>query len=157
MLGTSKRQTLSRASVAVESSRAMTNPYSPPTVDVATVEPIPEVPPAILKKIKSAWMAGIVSGCMTLLITLLAASGTKVLGFDAWNFVDVALIAGLTFGIYRKSRVCAVLMLIYFAISKIMIALDGGKASGIGLSLVFLYFYAQGVVGTFAYHKQVKA
>jgi hypothetical protein len=32
----------------------MTNPYSPPTVDVAAVEPIPEVPTAILKKIKGA-------------------------------------------------------------------------------------------------------
>lgn len=53
---------------------------------------VPEVPGEILKKIKNAWVAGIISGCITLAVTLLALSGTSILGFSAWELIDVALI-----------------------------------------------------------------
>src|SRR3546814_16318433 len=45
-------------------------------------------------------------------------SGTEMLGFSAWELFDVALILGLAFGIYKKSRTCAVLMLAYFIVAK---------------------------------------
>lgn len=133
-----------------------TNPYSPPAADLAIEQPMPEIPPEVLKKIKGAWIAGVISGCMTLLITLMAMGGTNVLGFNAWNFIDVVLIFGLAFGIYKKSRACAVSMLVYFVISKILIAIEGGKMSGLVLSIIFIYYYAQGVAGTYAYQKLVK-
>lgn len=133
------------------------NPYSPPTSDVAIEQALPDIPEDIQNRIKGAWVAGIISGCMTLAITLLAIGGTSVLGFNAWNFVDVALISGLTFGIYRNSRTCAVLMLVYFVVSKIMIMVDGGSSSGIVMSLVFIYYFGRGVMGTFAYHKHLKS
>ena len=132
-----------------------TNRYAPPKSEVADLDngrsvPVPE---ETLKKIKHAWTAGLISAAMTLVITLLAVLGVKIMAFDAWEFLDVALILGLTYGIYRKSRVCAVLMIVYFLISKIIMFAESGKANGIILTIVFLYYYGQGVVGTFAYHK----
>ncbi|MYN02925.1 hypothetical protein GTP41_12520 [Pseudoduganella sp. DS3] len=132
------------------------NPYLPPVADVAVERAMPEVPPEVQKKIKQAWIAGAISGSMTLLFTLLAISGTKAAGFNAWNFIDVVLIFGLAFGIYKKSRACAVLMLVYFVVSKILIAIETGSVSGTVLAIIFIYYYAQGIAGTFAYHKLVK-
>jgi serine/threonine-protein kinase len=133
------------------------NRYAPPKseVEVRKNDLSYSVPDEVLKKIKHAWTAGLISAALTLLVTLLAVFGVKMMGFDAWEFLDVAFILGLTYGIYRKSRVCAVLMLVYFLISKIIIFAQSGKPNGIVMAVVFLYYYAQGVAGTFAYHKHV--
>lgn len=130
------------------------NPYAAPTAPVADIAPaIPAIPADIAKKIKGAWVAGCISAAMTLVVTLIAMSGTEALGFSVWSLGDVAFILGLTYGIYRKSRVCAVLMLAYFVLSKIILMLEAGKPSGLLVALIFGYFYAQGIVGTFAFHK----
>ncbi len=110
------------------------------------------------KKIKSAWIAACISGTVTLAVTLLAISGTSILNFSAWELIDVAFIFGLAFGIYRKSRTCAVLMLVYFISARVLLLAEGGKlTSGLMLSIVFIYFYWQGVSGTFSFHKLKKA
>ncbi|UWX04029.1 hypothetical protein H1235_00350 [Pseudoxanthomonas sp. NC8] len=71
-------------------------------------------------------MAAIVSACITLAATLIAMSGTDIVGFSAQQLVDVALICALAFGIYRKSRACAVIMFGYFVLSKIMQVMQAG-------------------------------
>lgn len=108
------------------------------------------------KAIKNAWIAGIVSGSITLLVTIIAAFGIDILGFSLWNLLDVALIFGLTFGMYRKSRVCAVIMFVYFVASKVFIGIETGKVTGIPLALVFGYYFFQGIRGTFAWHQSEK-
>jgi serine/threonine-protein kinase len=130
---------------------ATENPYSAPTARVA--DAAPEIPEDIRKKIKSAWVAAAISGSITLVVTLISMSGTDILGFSAWELIDVGLIFGLAFGIYRKSRACAVVMLSYFIISKIILMVESGKPSGVVLSIIFIYYFWQGVSGTFAYHK----
>jgi serine/threonine-protein kinase len=72
------------------------------------------------------------------------------------KLIDVALILGLTYGIYRKSRVCALLMLVYFLISKLIMIEHDSKGSGLVMAVIFLYYYVQGVLGTFAYHKHIR-
>ncbi len=84
-------------------------------------------------------------------------SGTELRGFSVWNLTDVALILGLAFGIYKKSRICAVLMFIYFIASKIILMVESGAPNGIIMAIVFGYFYWQGISGTFAYHKITKS
>ncbi|MTW13213.1 hypothetical protein GM658_21640 [Pseudoduganella eburnea] len=71
------------------------NPYTPPAADVALEHSVPEVPDEVLKKIKGAWVAGIISGVVTFLFTLAALNGAKAAGFNAWNFIDVVLIVEL--------------------------------------------------------------
>jgi serine/threonine-protein kinase len=129
------------------------NPYAPPRAIVEDRGDF-EAPPDVLKKIKNAAVAGAISCGITLIVTALTLVNVNILGFmNAWQFLDVALIGGLAFGIYRKSRACAVIMLLYFIASKIMIVAATGRASGLVLAVVFLYYYALGVQGTFAYHK----
>ena len=136
------------------------NPFQAPTANVEWVPPadeLPAVPDEIHKKIRNAAVAGLVSAAITLLFALLAASGTAVVaGFGLAQLVDVALILGLSFGIYKRSRTCAVIMLVYFVISKIWIIRVTGQFSGGLVALVFLYLYGQGVAGTFAFHRWKK-
>ncbi len=134
----------------------LTNPYSPPVADVDLEPNKIEVPVEILKRIRNAWVTGIISGSITLIFTLIAMNGDQLMGFSVWNLSDVALIFGLTFGIYKKSRTCAVVMLAYFLISKIIIISQTGSFNGSLLAIVFIYYYVYGVIGTFAYHKHLK-
>ena len=132
------------------------NPYSPPSAEVHLEPNKIEVPELILKRIKNAWITGIISGSITLIFTLIAMNGNQLMGFSVWNLSDVVLIFGLTFGIYKKSRTCAVVMLAYFLISKFIIISQTGSFNGSLLAIVFIYYYVYGVIGTFAYHKHLK-
>lgn len=133
---------------------SLENPYQAPTVAVEKVSFA--VPEEIAKKIKNAWCAALFSASVTLIFVILAISGNSVLGISAWESLDVVLILGLAYGIYKKSRTCAVAMLVYFIGAKIILFSQTGSASGLALAVVFVYFYFNGILGTFAYHRLKK-
>jgi len=130
-----------------------TNPYKAPTtpnLDVTEYEL--EAPPEILKKIKGAWIAGCVSSGITLIVVLIAMSGTSLFGIDAWSLFDVAFMLGLSYGVYRKSRTCAILLLALFVAGKILMWTQTGAPSGLLLAIIFFWLFLQGVIGTFQFH-----
>lgn len=128
------------------------NPYAVPASAMATATQV-EVPAEILKKIKSAWIAALFSGGVTLVFTLVVMSGTEIKGMSAWQLIDVGIILALAFGIYKKSRACAVAMFVYFIASKIIIIAETGQANGAIMGIIFGIFFWKGIAGTFAYHK----
>lgn len=101
--------------------------------------------------IKVAWIAGVISGLLTLIFSL--APGGML---ETWSVGDAILIFGLSFGIYKKSRICAVLMLVYFILSKMSMWAERGVGPGLPVALIFGYCFIQGIRGTFAYYKIVK-
>jgi hypothetical protein len=102
--------------------------------------------------IKVAWIAGIISGLLTLILSLVPGGM-----LEAGNVVDAMLIFGLSFGIYRKSRICAVLLLVYFILNTMVTWAERGVGPGLPVALIFGYCFIQGLRGTFAYHKIVKS
>ncbi len=131
--------------------------YTPPKSSVADIrndtEPEAEIPDAVLKKIRNAWVACIVSGVLTVILALIAIDGNSMGGHSGYDVIDALFVFGLAFGISRKSRACAVLMLAYFVLSKYLLFRASGQFDGLAFGAVFLYFYAMGVQGTFEYHK----
>ena len=127
------------------------NPYTAPLADIGYAT-APTVPEEIRKKIRYAWIAACISGSLTLAFAL-----TDTFGYTELETIDAALVFGLAFGIYKKSRVCAVLMLTYFVASKIYMMIEAGRPSGLAIALVFGFFYYHGAVGTFEYRKIVRA
>ena len=99
---------------------------------------------------------GVISAVATLILSLVGYSnhGFKV---GKGSLLDVLLIAGLTWGLSRYSRVCAMLLFAYFLISKIYIGVKSGWSGGSFLSLIFLYYYFQGIRGTCQYQKLNRA
>jgi hypothetical protein len=127
--------------------------YAPPNADLGGELVDADVPEQTLKDIRGAWVAGLISGCVTLAITLFSIFGSAIGGIGAENLVDVALIFGLTYGICKKSRACAIGLLVYFVVSKIFLMVETGKPTGLWLGLVFTYYFALGIRGTFAYQR----
>lgn len=75
------------------------------------------------------------------------------------HLFDVFFLFGLAFGIYKRSRVCAVLMLVYFISSKVMQFLEPSSLTTMQICVSLLLFtgYAWGVVGTFILRKAKNA
>jgi serine/threonine-protein kinase len=140
------------------------------------------------QKIRTAWVAGIIVGVLNLIVTLIsvgliATGRAGILGLNLWSLVDVFIIFGLTFGIYKKNRACAVIMFVYFAnrilelvvtgklpnliavimfiyfVAKRILELVVGpvKLPNLIIAIFFGYFFFQGIRGTFAYHKIARA
>ena len=80
-------------------------------------------------------------------------AGVDIAGLNGFALLDVVLIFALAFGISRKSRACAVAMLIYFVASKIIMMVQTGHPSNVVGLILFGWLFLQGVKGTFAYHE----
>ncbi|MGE8500574.1 MAG: hypothetical protein ACN6O6_23995 [Pseudomonas sp.] len=131
------------------------NPYQAPEADLARPEPHIEVPAKIARKIKHCWVAGIISSSATLFMIarVLSSGATSAHGIDEWALIDVAIMLGLCIGVYKKSRTCAILMVLFYIIGKLSMLADGASLIALPVSLVFLWFFFQGVVGTFQFHR----
>ena len=129
------------------------NPYEVTKANLEITQPEVSVPPEIAKKIKNGWVAGAVSVAFTVVLVVISLVGTPLLGLDAWAFLDVALMSGLSYGVFRKSRTCAIVLLLFFAANKVIMWVEVGAASGLPLALVFIWFFCQGIVGTFQFHR----
>ena len=107
------------------------------------------------KQIRNACIAGTIIGVLTVLVTLIFTFGVHIPGLDVdlWYLVDAVVIFALTFGIYKKNRVCAVLMFVYFVAGKLLMWAESGNVSGLSMAALFGYFFFQGILGTFAYHR----
>jgi serine/threonine-protein kinase len=109
------------------------------------------------KKIRMGWIAGLVSAVLTGLVTIWSLTSTKnFLGVSKWDFLSVLFVLALSGGVYLKSRVCAVLLLLYILLLQITGWIMAGKPSGIILTAIFAYLFIQGVIGTFGYYKIIK-
>ena len=107
------------------------------------------------KHIRNAWIAGVVSAAFTLLIIGVTLSGSSLfqeLDFGWAELLDVAFVLGLSYGVFRKSRVSAVLLLTYFVLARIYLWVALGSLAGWPVAILFGYFFVQGVRGTFAHH-----
>ena len=115
------------------------------------------------KSIKEAYICGIGWGLLILIFALP--------NFVSLDLLAAVVVFGLAFGIYKRSRICAVLMFILW----ILLVGDRGIALVMGpmenknlffvLTLLIVgipfvgilaYFFFQGIRGTFIYHKLIK-
>lgn len=128
--------------------------------------------PAGVHCIRAAWIAALLTGSITAAVTLGASLGTNGFDYVPWIWVDMVLIAALGWGLYRRSRVAAALMLLYFAGAKVLAvrrdlqalddpswnaalnSLDACTAGGWVVALAFTAVYALGLYGTVMYRRQ---
>ena len=105
------------------------------------------------KAIRDAWIAGLITIVVTIALTLIYASGGGFAHVTLWNWIDIFLLMGLSYGIYRKSSLSATLMLVYYLGSKIILWADESAFIGVPIALIFAYFFWRGIQGTRAYHQ----
>jgi|GEM_PF-2603790 len=112
------------------------------------------------RKVLTAAIAAFISAGVTAIVLLIAIGGTELIdGLNIFAFADVALLIILAVLLLAlKSRIAAIILLVYFAASKAMqyIADPSTIASSLYWSLFFLGSYITGIVGTFDFHKLKK-
>jgi hypothetical protein len=101
---------------------------------------------------RGCW-AAVISAVVTALVVAAGLYGLEtVQGVDAYALVDVALLVLLAWGIRKMFRTAAVIALVYFVGSKVLLY----SANGVGNPIVFIVFcllYINGVRGTYAYRQ----
>ena len=126
------------------------DPYQAPHANLDMARPPAwdadaDIPEDVLKRIRHGCNAGLLSIAITLIATLVSLSGAPVMGLDAWALIDVAVMAGLVYGMHRKSRVCAVLMLLFYAGAFVLNTL---VVRVLGLSVTYAVWSGVGTVLT---------
>jgi len=101
--------------------------------------------------IRNAWLAAIASSILTLILVLVSASNNQSIGgVNIFNFVDVGILSVLAFGVYKRSRVCVTLLLVYALLNESYAISIGMKVSP--FRIIFLYFYIMGAISIYKYH-----
>lgn len=114
------------------------------------------------RAIRNGGIAGLISAGLTAAFAF-AGVFVKQTGtaadymLDPWSLIDGVLILVLAIFVFRKSRVASTLLLIYFAISKVIMWMEMGRAPGLFMTLVFVYFYANAMRGTYKWHSLFKS
>lgn len=103
--------------------------------------------------IRIAWKMSLVSIFVTIMLTLVYASGGSFAQVDWWNWVDIVLMLALTYGVYKKNRASAVTLFAYYVVGKIYIWIIYGVFLGVPIAAVFAYFFFRGIQGALAYHR----
>ncbi len=102
---------------------------------------------------RAGFLAALICAGVTLTLVLLSFAGIVLLpGFDAFALIDVMLFAGLGWGIYRYSRICAVLALILYVAEQAYNVKNFETFNAV-MAVLFIVFFAKGVRGTFAYQR----
>jgi len=116
-----------------------------------------------IKATMNGAIAACISGTVSIGVVLVAifnnSNGALALWNDPSNFFGIILIFGCAYGIYKQSRVSAIILFIYFILSKAVIGIETGRIalSSISVVLVFLYFYGRAIQRAFVFHKLEKA
>ncbi|NCN09310.1 MAG: hypothetical protein GW938_05645 [Leptospira sp.] len=104
----------------------------------------------------NAALVGAFYTILTLLLSIIGIFNEEIRvkhGFDAWGLIDVAILAALTYGVYKRNRYSALSLLLYFIIGKIVSFNTNSGFYGILFGIIFSYFYFQGVRACFHLHK----
>jgi hypothetical protein len=119
---------------------------------------VPAASDAADKHIRSAWIAAAVLIVFNLGRVIYAIAGGRdpfEIGTNHGFLLDFLLVLGLAFGVAKHSRICAVGLVLYWISAMIMNMITMGSklgVAGMGVGVIFLYFFVRGAIATFTYH-----
>ena len=107
------------------------------------------------RMVACGWIAAVINAALTVLTLaiILSRQQTRSL-LPLLSLVDVGFLLALAYGIYRRSRACAIMVLAYFLVSTALLFGQGaGTAPAfMGRTLLLAVLYVLGVIGTFVHH-----
>lgn len=110
-----------------------------------------------LKAMRHGAIAAVVSAAVTAgaMVLALAGPGDGLLGYfaDPWLVLDIGLMLALAWGVHRRSRTAAVLLLLTFVVARIILALDTGRFPFPLLWLLLIWFFARAIRGAVVWHR----
>lgn len=118
-------------------------------------EPAPTpIPEDVSNKIHNGYMAGYIAAGLNVVVGVLHVIGSSAPTIRLVDYVaSAAIIAALAFGVQRKSRVAAVLLLLYFIAASIQYMVVTGQVGGVLIPIIFMLLFYQAIHGTFEWHR----
>lgn len=129
---------------------------------------------SVEKKIRQGWIAGLITsglGIFYYIILYLLIGNRFWARIEGIDVMLTLLMLGLTVGIYNKNRAAAVIALVVFVLSRIviwsaafMMLSQSRSGSGVGplfcigipIGLILIRMFYLGVEGTFTYHRNIE-
>lgn len=105
-----------------------------------------------IRNIKTAWIAGVIIGSLStimLIVSFFIKNGTIYSG--PFLFLAI-LVFGFSYGIYKKSRICSIIILIMWILATLTFAINGELVPALIGAIICIPFYI-GLRGTLAYYK----
>ncbi|MGH7493628.1 MAG: hypothetical protein ACREOO_14720 [bacterium] len=105
-----------------------------------------------------AW-AAIFVAAMTGVVAILAFAGIQIFGqvkIEVWSLIDSALFILIAWGLFRYSRVAAVVGLLLYLVERIVM-MASGLTGGLIVSVIIILMFIGAVRGTIAYRRLTKA
>jgi hypothetical protein len=110
-------------------------------------------PDEAIELAKSGAAAAFICAAVTAVAALAAMFGYALMpGFNGWALLDAALFAGLGWGVWRLSRIAAILALALYLVERAMMFSQTPSHLGV-ITVMFIIFFVNGVRGTVAYHR----
>ena len=106
--------------------------------------------PEIERSIRDAWRMGLLAAAISFTLTLIYASGPGFAHVAIWAWLDVLLLVGLSFGVRAGYRSSAVLLFVYYLVSKLFFWVGESAFIGVPLALFFAYYFWKGIQGTYS-------
>ena len=103
------------------------------------------------KVAREGFIASMAVSIITTIGIIISMTGVDFLGLDLFAFLDVAIFLIIGFGIYKISRIAAVLGLCLYLFEQISMILVSGRFSW--MMIIFTLAFCNSIRGTFAYHK----
>jgi hypothetical protein len=123
--------------------------------------PIPGAPPGRAEALAKAerfidlgWSVAALWALTRMAGALLLSRGSPVLLL--LYLVDPALAGGLAYGLYRRSRVCAALLLVLVAAELYLAYAVTGRPAGVGVALILELSFLTGLRGALRYHRLLR-
>ncbi|WP_026688556.1 hypothetical protein [Alteribacter aurantiacus] len=112
------------------------------------------------KKMKTGWTAGFILASLNIVIVLfILFFNPNFLGVPwAESFIDIFILFLLSFGVYKGSRACAIILLAYYLFNQLFLRLttDLTNVGSLIVVALFSYLFIQGIRGTFEYQRLKK-
>ncbi len=103
---------------------------------------------------QGVWAAVLVAIFNTILILISITMETaNTAPISAWGFIDVGIFVAIAIGIYKLSRIAAVIGLSLYLIGRIVLMISVGGNVASALAILFILAFMNSVRGTFAYHR----
>jgi len=109
-----------------------------------------------MRDIRYAWVAALVSAVLTAgMVFLVSYLELPVFGFSLFSAINVVVLLAGAYGVWRRSRTAAVLLVVFFIVSQVSLRLEYPEVgySTSFLSVLFCILYWRGAVATFRLHR----
>ena len=112
--------------------------------------------------IYGAWLTGFAIGAITLIQTgvVIYFSGGGDRKETVLAFASVAILFALSYGVWLRSKICAVLLAVYFVVQVVGMAVSWVQSrtapAGVLLYFIAMSLCLNGARGVFAYHRSTR-